>query len=192
MMTEQGKIPAPDSTYELDNGLKCEVMNGVIMNVTEKQAQRKTKEELEAMAGKFASGTPDERIAGLETMVKALMECIFGYDIEQAKVVNSVEDAVTAYKNAFEKLEKQAEEIKAVTDSLTAFTEKFTAIEKQNGELKGEVSKVTEANKQIFSIMEKLESEPATESVTKDNEQPERKKAAWEIRAEGMEMINKN
>lgn len=156
MMTEQGKIPAPDGTLELDTNISCEVMNGVIMNVTEKQVQN-----------------AQEKNQGQEELLK----------IEETEFA----------KNIAANLQEVRDLLNTMKEQFNSFNEKFSASEKTIGELKAQVTKVDNASKQIFSLVEDLDKAPATTDVNdpdlKDKNQDKREKEAWEIRAEALEQI---
>ncbi len=123
--------PAPAADYVLEDGSTLTVdANGVITAVVAAAPVTQSADELAAaaaaaakaatpaamsmddikglMAG-FATGTPEERIANLEIMVKALMECNFGWKIREGQ-----EDAaILAYK------ESMAPTVAAVADTTT-------------------------------------------------------------------------
>lgn len=48
---------------------------------------------------KFAAGTPEERIANLELVAKALMESCFGWQIREAQQKAATDQAIAIYKN---------------------------------------------------------------------------------------------
>lgn len=58
----------------------------------------KTPEELRALYLKFAAGTPEERIANLELVAKALMEYSFGWQIREAEQKQTADQAINIYK----------------------------------------------------------------------------------------------
>lgn len=133
-VTAEGKQPVADGKYELDNGITLEVMNGVIMNVTEApiDQQKKTDQEM-----------------------------------NEQQVKQAIEAATSAFNS---KLEELASTVKGIAD-------KFAATETATNEMKAEFAKVQEANKQIFSLLKKLESEPAT-APTHDEEKPKEQKTS--------------
>lgn len=57
-----------------------------------------TPEALRALYLKFAAGTPEERIANLELVAKALMEYSFGWQIREAEQKATADQAINVYK----------------------------------------------------------------------------------------------
>lgn len=132
VVTPDGNIPAPDGNLELDNGTQLEVMNGVIMNVTEPAAdatQANTNED-------------------------------------QSKE-NMSEEKFTALEAKFTELSAKVTEL---IDSVKGVSEKFSASEKTVTELGSKISGVEDRNKQVFELLQKLETEPASEGVQKEQE----------------------
>lgn len=83
-----------------------------------------TIEQIQAMYAKFSTGSPEERLAGLEIMVKALMECNFGYKIREGNENTAIEvykDTIAAtpsmeqMSSLFAKAEKADEQAMVIT-----------------------------------------------------------------------------
>lgn len=120
--------PAPEGTYELEDGTSVVVdatgtitaVNGVTPVVEEAQAtppatvppvtsqahqKYEITEELQKPDGirtlleRFATGTPEERIANLEMVAKALMEYTFGWEIREQQQKADREAAIKIYKD---------------------------------------------------------------------------------------------
>lgn len=154
-----GGVPAPAGELVLEDGSTVVVGEaGVISEVKPVEpvtqdipvAQSNTPvllnaETVQAMYAKFATGTPEERIANLELMVKALMECNFGYQIRQGQE----NEAIQAYKDSL--ATTQATVAQQATQ-LQASTEK---IEKQDKVIEG-----------LFELAEKLAETPTAEPKT--------------------------
>jgi hypothetical protein len=96
-----------DDSVTLEDGTEVTVgADGVITAVTvpgiepvnTPPAPETPEAQMQAMAAKFASGTPEERLANLETMCMALMQYCFGWKIDEATRKAIEEQAVTAYK----------------------------------------------------------------------------------------------
>lgn len=102
-------------------------------------------EEVKAMYEKFATGSTEERMSNLETMVKALMECSFGYEIRKG----IEQEAVQAYKDS----------VALQVSSLMASSEKVEAQEKI-------IAKHEETIKGLFELVEKLVELPTADPVT--------------------------
>lgn len=100
-----------------------------------------TTEAISAMYSKFATGTPEERLANLEVMIKALMECNFGYQIRQgqestaiqvykdslAPIQTTMEAHTTKLQEAEAKIKKQDEIITGLFELAEKLTEQPTA-----------------------------------------------------------------
>jgi hypothetical protein len=105
-----GGAPAPANTYTLSDGATMVVdANGTIATYTAMAAPPPppppappappappqpvtlSAEEVKAMYEKFATGSTEERMANLEVMVKALMECNFGYEIRKGQEAAAIE-----------------------------------------------------------------------------------------------------
>jgi len=109
-----------------------------------------THAQMEAMAAKFAVGTADERLTNLEVMAKAMMQCLFGYEI--AKV--SQAEAVEAYQNSI------AMQLSA---SYQKATEQEEKIKKQDEVIKG-----------LFELAETLVNLPTEDAKTLTGNKKER------------------
>lgn len=62
-------------------------------------AAEHTPEQFPAMVASFATGTPEERIANLERVAKALMENCFGWQLREAEQKAAADQAIAIYKN---------------------------------------------------------------------------------------------
>ncbi len=62
----------------------------------------KTPEQMREAMEKFATGTPEERITGLETLCRALMEYCFGWQLREAQAKAITDAAIATYKQGFE------------------------------------------------------------------------------------------
>jgi hypothetical protein len=126
VFTDEAKTTAyPDGEYTVaGTTFKFTVAGGAVTNITDEsgngcgepvvaaepapvppvpppapQTQNLTPEQMAALASKFATGTPEERIANLEIMCKALMEYCFGWDIRQVKEKADREAAIKVYQD---------------------------------------------------------------------------------------------
>jgi hypothetical protein len=104
-----------------------------------------TAEAVQAMYAKFATGTPEDRIGNLEIMVKALMDCNFGYEIRKGQDAA----AIAVYR---ESLAPTAAAVTAQATQMEAATQK---IEKQDLIIAG-----------LFELAEKLVEMPSAEPKT--------------------------
>jgi hypothetical protein len=97
-----------------------------------------TAESVAAMYAKFATGTPEERLANLEIMMKAVMESNFGYDIRKGQeqqaiqvykdsLANATATVAPQLATALAKIEKQDEVIKMQFELLEQIIEQPSA-----------------------------------------------------------------
>lgn len=106
-------------------------------------------EQIEAIQAQFAVGTPEERIARLETLMKPLIEYAFGYEIRESQTKAMREQAVAIYKEGFEAVE--SEEVNKLKLELSK-------VDETSGKLK-------EVVKEMFEIVEHLANVPASDPV---------------------------
>jgi hypothetical protein len=77
-----------------------------------------TQSAMSEMIQKFAVGDPEQRVANLETVCKALMEYCFGYQIEAEKRLTTTNDAIAVYKTT---LDNQTTELEAAKVSIAKY-----------------------------------------------------------------------
>ncbi len=118
-----------------------------------------TAEQAKAMYEKFAVGTPEDRIGNLETMVKALMECNFGWQIRQGQE----NQAIQTYKDT----------LATIQPAVTTAAEKMEAAEKKIGEQETKlaeqattIEKYGKTIEDLFDLVEVLTNEPDGDPVT--------------------------
>lgn len=186
MVAGSAALPAE---YELESGYKIKVGEGGAITEVEAPAPvTQTPEEMAAaeaakaalppvvltaesakeMYEKFAVGTPEERMANLEIMVKALMECNFGYEIrkgQDAAAIQTYKDTLAptqaALSTAQEKLATQATALQAAEQKI----EKYGKVIEQQFELIEKIIETPTANpvtlngskKDRFDKLESLE-----------------------------------
>lgn len=164
-----GGAPAPANTYTLQDGASIVVdATGLITAYTAAMAAPPppapapvpapaqpitlSAEEVAAMYAKFATGTPEERVANLEVMVKALMECNFGYQIRQGQEAQ----AIQTYKDSLAAMQTTVETATAQMQSAFEKVESQQAI----------ITKHEETIKGLFELVEKLVELPTADPVT--------------------------
>lgn len=177
--------PTPVGEYPLADGSTVSVVQeGVIAEVksaspmTQPAPVDLTAGNVQSMYAKFATGTPEERLANLETMVKALMECNFGYQIRQGQE----NQAIQIYKDTIEPTQA------AVTQQASQLAVVEKKIEKQDKVIEG-----------LFELAEKLAETPTADPVTLTGNKKDQfeKSAAKEKRIEKLagaiaQLKNKN
>lgn len=138
LVTDSGEVPAPDGDLTLEDGTVVTIKDGKVGGVETKAVEdseakmKKEKKALEDLITKFAAGTPEERIANLEIMCKALMNYNFSYDLSQG-VKDSALAAYTALskEKGFLTIAEGKEIAKAHNASLTKVKELEVALNKQ-------------------------------------------------------------
>jgi hypothetical protein len=174
-MVTIGGTPAPAGTHTLSDGAVIVVdANGAITTYTAMAAPPPpppappappqpvtlSAEEFQAMIAKFATGSTEERMTNMEIMLKALMECNFGYEIRKGQEAAAIE----AYKENLAPLQTSLE---AATAKLQAASEK---IESQALT----ITKHEETIKGLFELTEQLVELPTADPVTLTGRQKEK------------------
>lgn len=150
------ETPAPAGDHELIDGTILKVgENGVISVVTpptkpdESSSTLTPEQQMEAVkaaVNKFAAGTPEERMANLETVAKALMDYSFGWEIRKTDEETQRQAAIAIYKTGFEQHK---------LETARQLAESKKVIERQEKVIAG-----------LFSIVEQLAELPTGESVS--------------------------
>lgn len=138
LVTDGGEIPAPDGDITLEDGSVVTIKDGKVGGIETKPVEdteakmKKEKKALEDLITKFAAGTPEERIANLEVMCKALMNYNFSYDMSQGLKDQAIAAYTTLSKEKGFLSAADAKEIsKAHNASLAKIKELEIALEKQ-------------------------------------------------------------
>lgn len=149
-----GKVVDADGTtpiakgFKLADGTAVEVDDmGVITSVTVPSIDDNTgltdeQIAMKELTAKFAAGTPEERIANLETMCLAMMQYCFGWKIDEATRKSLEEQAIAIYKTIAPPAQ---------------FTEQ---IEAQKAAFAAEATKYKTAFESVLAILEKFADEP--------------------------------
>jgi hypothetical protein len=167
-----GGAPAPANTYALQDGSAIVVdAAGVITAYTAAMAAPPvpapappppaptpavpvtlSAEDFQAMLAKFAIGSTEDRLGNMEIMLKALMECNFGYEIRKGQEAAAIE----AYK----------ENLAPLQSSLESATAKLqTAFEKAEAQQET-INKHQQTIKDLFELVEQLVETPTADPVT--------------------------
>lgn len=165
-----GGAPAPANTYTLADGATIVVdANGMIATYTAMAAPPPappapvpppapavpvtlSAEDFAAMVAKFAIGSTEERMGNIEVMLKALMECNFGYEIRKGQEAAAIE----AYKESLAPLQVSIE---------AAATKLQSAYEKAESQ-QTIITKHEETIKGLFELVQLLVDAPSAEPVT--------------------------
>lgn len=127
---------------------------------TDKDIVTLTPEALQGMYAKFGTGTTEERFTNLEIMIKALMECNFGYQIRQGLE----NEAIQAYKDS----------VATQVASLVASTAKFEAQQLKISEQDEKIKKQDELIKGIFELAETIVNAPTADPSTLNGNKKEK------------------
>lgn len=111
---------ATGEAIEVDaEGLIYEIKSAVAADTPEMMQQK-----MKDMVQKFAVGTPEERLSGLETMSKALMEYAFGWQITEQERKAITDQAIAVYKQSFEtQMKAKDDELKKVKQGFKELVE---------------------------------------------------------------------
>lgn len=127
--------PAPEGSHTLADGTKITVdAEGLITEVikseeeTEIEMKPISQEQLSKIKEAFAAGTPEDRLANLELLSKALMEYAFGWELREAESRAIRENAISIYKTAMSSIKSDFE----------ASRVKFSEVEKLVAQLSDE------------------------------------------------------
>lgn len=175
-MVTIGGAPAPEGVHTLEDGSTITVdATGTITAYTAAMAAPPppppappapaqpvtlSAEEVKAMYEKFATGSPEERMANLETMVKALMECNFGYEIRKGQE----QTAIQAYKDSLAGMQTTVE---------TATAQMQSAFEKVEAQQEI-INRHQQTIKDLFDLVEKLVEMPTADPGTLTGPQKEK------------------
>lgn len=174
MVTING-APAPANTYTLEDGSTITVdATGAITAYTPvaaapappppaapaapaapPQPVTLSAEQVRDMYAKFATGTPEERLMGLEVMVKALMECNFGWKIREG----NENQAIEVYKDTLGTAAAPA------IPSMEDMSSMFAKADKADEQAKV-IARHEETIKGLFELIEKLVDLPTAEPKT--------------------------
>jgi len=116
-----GEEVAPDGVHALEDGTSFEIKEGIIVAVTPKEEEKPAEpiemgKELEAL-NKFAENAPAEQ-QPMVTIVKALFENVFGWQIREAQERATREAAIEVYKTGFEKQKEANQELVKLVEFL--------------------------------------------------------------------------
>jgi hypothetical protein len=114
-----------------------------------------TPEQVEAMYAKFATGTPEERLANLEVMIKALMETNYGWKIREG----NENQAIQVYKDTM----TPAAPAPSVT--IEEMSSVFAKAEKADEQAQT-ITRLEETIKGLFELVERLVELPTGDPVT--------------------------
>ena len=140
--TTGSRTPCSDGKYELDNGISLEVTGGVIMN-TEDTTENKTSTEMKK----------EEITAMLDEFKKEFTE-------QFSKINEALTSVNTTVGEVSEKFKAVDEALKNTETAVAESKTEFAAFKKS-------VAEISEGNKEIKAVFEKLEATPATAAAEK-------------------------
>jgi hypothetical protein len=124
-----GDAPAPAGEHTLEDGTAIVVdAAGVITEIvaaTPAAPPVSTPEEMSLLMQKFAVGTPEERLANLEIIAKALFENSFGWELRESTQKAIRDQAMNVYKTGFEAQNIEIVALKKANEDLLSIVEKL-------------------------------------------------------------------
>ena len=132
----------PSGECYLADGSTITITDGGVIGAIETktvEGAEPTLEDMKLKCSQFATGTPEERIARLETVCKAVMNYCYGWDM-RAESDKAIKDAAIAAYSQFKEL---------ITESKETFTSKETEV----ASLKETVAKQGEIIKEMFEVL---------------------------------------
>lgn len=145
---EAGKIsaytPAAPVTNDLNQNQAPAAQPAPAVIAPTAQFAASTPEELQTLVASFANGTPEERIAKLEVVCKALMEQCMGYELREAERKMATEQAIEIYKTDLKTAQASLEKHEKTITGLFDLCEKLAEIPT------ADPATVTEGRKQKF------------------------------------------
>ena len=171
-MVQVAGAPAPAGELTLSDGTCLTIGEGGMITAVEPAAAAPTEtpeqqmSAMQAAVKKFASGTPEERMANHEVVIKALMEYCFGWDLRQAEEKATRDQAIQVYKSGFDTHKQEQEnELKKATQR---------------------IEKLESINKQLFELVEQLADTPtaSASSSSSSNFSTQRAQSAEQRRSE--------
>lgn len=137
-----GGNPAPEGSHTLQDGTVITVDAAGVITDIKAAPMPSTPAEMQAALAKFAeAGSPD--MQKLVTIVKAMFENVFGWEIRRQQEEVAKNQAIEIYKTGFS---TQKDELKALTDRL---------------------AKAEAVNKDLFAAIELLCKEPEVQPLQK-------------------------
>lgn len=126
MAADGSQTPVPAGDYALaDNTVVTVGESGAISAVKSPEQEapptaEQSAETMRAAIQKFATGTPEERLANLETVAKALMNYPFGWEMRRTEEEQSRNAAITAYQTMSSQEKDNAKELKMLRAAFKA------------------------------------------------------------------------
>ena len=137
-----GTSVAPDGEHTLEDGSVIVVANGLISEIKAPEVEPAQTEvevsfpmdatALSAIKQSFAVGTPEERLANLELISKALIDYAFGWELREAENKANRDAAINIYKQGLSKIK---EDFTAITNKSNEAETKLSKVEKYVKEL---------------------------------------------------------
>mgnify|MGYP000016335513 FL=1 len=130
MVTIAG-APAPDAEYTLADGTKITVAGGLITECETPAAaatepaveEMKTPEQMQSALQKFADGAVAPDLQKMATIMKAVFEYCFGYEIRRKQEEATRDAAIATYQQGFAKIEAENANLKETLKTMLAAIE---------------------------------------------------------------------
>lgn len=134
MCTLSDGTPCPAGEVYLADGSTIYVDEmGKITNIESAQVEttEPTTEDMKKAVSQFAQGTPDERMARLELVAKALMNQAFGWEMREVEQKGLRDAAIATYSQFKEDFKETAKVIEQTKEVFTTQESKIQALENQ-------------------------------------------------------------
>lgn len=111
LITEEGKIPAPDGEHTLESGEVVSVSEGKVTNVTEKKEEVEMKEKKKEYDMEAFETTLKECMAKIEALEKKMSEASIESTVDEAmKAINTQKEAFLQLVEIVDKIAKSPSE----------------------------------------------------------------------------------
>jgi hypothetical protein len=129
VVTEEGEIPAPDGTHEIEGGVKVQTTDGIVVKVEDPAMEEEPKAEEEMEEESVEVEVPQEVAPIAEPVVEAIVEAIVPV-LEEIKSLademKKMKEQMSSVKSDFETFKKQPAG-KKISDGKTDFNKELSS-----------------------------------------------------------------
>jgi len=123
--------PAPDAEYTLADGSVITTAGGIITAIVPKviaavePEEMKTPEQMQAALQKFADGIVDPNMQKITTILKAVFENVFGWQLREAQEKATRDQAIAAYQQGFASAQEENKTLRNALVEMNAIVEEI-------------------------------------------------------------------
>lgn len=123
--------PAPDAEYTLADGSVVTTAGGIITVIVPKVVaavepeEMKTPEQMQAALQKFADGVVDPNMQKITTILKAVFENVFGWQLREAQEKATRDQAIAAYQQGFAAVTEENKTLRLALVEMNAVVEEI-------------------------------------------------------------------